>query len=104
MRIGLEISRRSSTAGPDFIAHHHERLDGSGYPRGLRDEISVGGGSWSGRRVRRPHVAAYREARSPEDALAYMSSLGPAGACPTVLPALARVVTAGHVLVFINDT
>ena len=47
VRIGLEIlAPMAQLIGPvlDFIADHHERLDGSGYPRGVAgDAISPGG-------------------------------------------------------------
>ena len=36
VEVGLELLRRSGLRDPeivDFIAHHHERFDGSGYPR-----------------------------------------------------------------------
>lgn len=55
-----------------YILHHHERLDGSGYPDGLKgDEISLGGQivgiaeAWSGLVEGR----AYQEGRSQEEAL-----------------------------------
>jgi HD-GYP domain-containing protein (c-di-GMP phosphodiesterase class II) len=44
VKYGLEIIDSSAVAHPDVvagIAHHHERLNGSGYPQGLQDaEIS----------------------------------------------------------------
>jgi len=41
VQYGLEIVESSAVAHPDVIsgvAQHHERLNGSGYPRGLKDE------------------------------------------------------------------
>lgn len=38
VEVGLDILKRGGLADPDildFIANHHERLDGSGYPKGL---------------------------------------------------------------------
>lgn len=47
VEIGLTILKRGGLADPDiveFIAHHHERLDGSGYPQALAgDQIPVFG-------------------------------------------------------------
>jgi HD-GYP domain-containing protein (c-di-GMP phosphodiesterase class II) len=47
VEIGLDLVRRSGLRTPDiidFIEHHHERLDGSGYPRGLAgDDIPAFG-------------------------------------------------------------
>jgi putative nucleotidyltransferase with HDIG domain len=89
-----------------FIAHHHERIDGSGYPYGLTgDAVSMGGrilgaaDAWDACTSPR----AYRDAMMPEEAIAWLRSLGPRGICPTVLPALDRVVQKGQALVFIND-
>jgi HD-GYP domain-containing protein (c-di-GMP phosphodiesterase class II) len=41
VQYGLEIVESSAVAHPDVVAgvaQHHERLNGSGYPRGLKDE------------------------------------------------------------------
>lgn len=46
VRIGMDILAPLTHLGDvlRFVHEHHERLDGSGYPRGLRgDEISIGG-------------------------------------------------------------
>ncbi|MFO1197920.1 MAG: HD-GYP domain-containing protein [Burkholderiaceae bacterium] len=47
VRLGLELLAQDMTFAPEIgmgIAQHHERLDGSGYPKGLRgDEISIYG-------------------------------------------------------------
>jgi HD-GYP domain-containing protein (c-di-GMP phosphodiesterase class II) len=43
--IGHEIAAASQVAAPitDIVLHHHERLDGSGYPHGLTgQEIRIG--------------------------------------------------------------
>ena len=37
----------------EIVLQHHERLDGSGYPRGLRDERDPARGAGAGRRRRR---------------------------------------------------
>ena len=47
VRLGIELLTRGGALAPEVvegIAQHHERLDGSGYPRGLRDgEIGLWG-------------------------------------------------------------
>ncbi len=47
VRLGLEALKRSSQLPPEVeegISQHHERLDGSGYPKGLKgDEIGLWG-------------------------------------------------------------
>ena len=90
----------------DFIAHHHERIDGSGYPFGLSgDAVSLGGrilgaaDALDALTSPRP----YRDAMTAEEALVCLAAEGPRGICPTVLPALARLVQGGQVLVFLND-
>jgi len=42
VEIGLKILKRAGLADPDileFIANHHERFDGSGYPQGLAGDL-----------------------------------------------------------------
>ncbi len=46
---------------------------------------------------------AYRDAMGVTDAFTYMASLGTQGVCPTVLPALARVVHSGQLLAVIDE-
>jgi len=90
----------------DYIAHHHERIDGSGYPAGLSgDAITLGGRILAAADALDALTSprAYRDALSLEAAIAKLESLGTRGICPTVLPALLRLVSRGQVLVFIND-
>lgn len=90
----------------DFIAHHHERIDGSGYPRGLSGEaVSLGGRILGAADALDALTSprAYRDALTVDEALACLAGMGPRGICPTVLPALRRLVKGGQVLVFIND-
>lgn len=75
VRLGLEVIRGSGTLPPEVemgIAQHHERLDGSGYPKGMKgNEISIYG--------RMAAIAdsfaalitprAYANASAPQDAL-----------------------------------
>jgi HD-GYP domain-containing protein (c-di-GMP phosphodiesterase class II) len=105
--IGLNILAPLSL-GPslDFIAHHHERIDGSGYPRGLSgDALSLGGRILGAADALDALTSprAYRDAMTADDALAFYATMGPRGICPTVLPALQRLVKSGRVLVFLND-
>jgi putative nucleotidyltransferase with HDIG domain len=107
--IGLKILSPLSHLGPvlEYIAHHHERIDGSGYPGGLSGEaISLGGrilgAADSLDALTSPR--AYRDALPLDEALAWLESVGPRGICPTVLPAVKRVVQKGQVLVFLSDT
>ena len=90
----------------EFIAHHHERIDGSGYPAGLSgDAITLGGRILAAADALDALTSprAYRDALSLDAAIAKLQSLGTRGICPTVLPALLRLVSRGQVLVFIND-
>ena len=90
----------------DCIAHHHERIDGSGYPGGLSgDAVSLSGRILGAADALDACTSprAYRDAMSLDEAIAWLRSLGPRGICPTVLPALERIVNKGQVLVFIND-
>jgi putative two-component system response regulator len=83
-----------------FVNDHHERWDGTGYPRGLSgEEISVGGrilnaaDSFDALTSDRPQ----RKALSTEEAMAFMAGEGSRLFDPSVLKALQNVVavTAG---------
>jgi putative nucleotidyltransferase with HDIG domain len=82
------------------IRHHHERLDGSGYPNGLRgDEIPL--------LARIVHVAdafdsmvttrVYRPRTDPETALAEIRRATGTQFCPHVVAGLERAFAAGRV-------
>ena len=106
--IGLNILSPLSQLGPvlEFIAHHHERTDGSGYPRGLSgDKVSLGGRILGAADALDALTSprAYRQAMTVEEAFDWLASMGPRGMCPTVHPALKRLVASGQVLVFLND-
>jgi len=108
VRIGMDILAPMTHLGPvlEYVSHHHERLDGSGYPNGLRgDAISLGGRIIGAADVFDALTSprAYREAMTAGDAFTYIASMGPKGVCPTVLPALARVVHSGQLLVFLDE-
>jgi putative nucleotidyltransferase with HDIG domain len=108
VRIGLEILAPMPGLGPvlAFIGDHHERIDGSGYPRGLAGEaISIGGriiaaadtfDSLTSRR-------AYRDARSEQDTLAFMAGLVGRSLFPDVFDALRRAIEQRQALVFLGD-
>ena len=109
VRIGLEILAPMAQLGPvlDFIADHHERLDGSGYPRGVSgDEISLGGriiaaaDTFDALTSRR----AYRDSRTEDDTLAYMSGLVGTSLFPDVFDALRQVVDQRQSLIFLGET
>ena len=90
----------------DYIAHHHERIDGSGYPGSLRgNAVSLGGRILGAADALDACTSprAYRDAMTLDEAIVWLRSLGPRGICPTVLPALERIAKKGQVLVFIND-
>jgi putative nucleotidyltransferase with HDIG domain len=108
VRIGLRILEPLEGLGSvlRFIAHHHERRDGSGYPAGLSGSaISLGGRILGAADVLDALTSprAYRDAMSAEQALAFLRRGGDRTICPDVLPALARLVEGGRVLVFLND-
>lgn len=107
--IGLNILAPLPHLGPvlQFVAHHHERTDGSGYPAGLSGEnVSLGGRIIGAADALDALTSprAYRQAMSVRDALESLASNGARGICPTVLPALERLVTSGQILVFLNDS
>jgi putative nucleotidyltransferase with HDIG domain len=108
VRIGLEILSPMVHLGPvlDFIGDHHERLDGAGYPHGRAgDAISLGGriiaaaDTFDALTSRR----AYRDSRSEQDTLAYMSGLVGRSLFPDVFDALRQVVERRQSLVFLGD-
>ena len=106
--IGLDILAPLQHLGAvlQYIAHHHERTDGSGYPRHLTgDAVSLGGRIIGAADALDALTSprAYREAMSLDEALDWLSSMGPRGICPVVLPAVERAVRTGQVLVFIDD-
>ena len=108
VRIGLEILAPMSDLGEvlDFIADHHERLDGSGYPRGVAGEaISVGGRILSAADTFDALTSrrAYRDSRSEQETLAFMGDLVGTSLFPDVFAALRNVVEQRQSLVFLGD-
>jgi cyclic di-GMP phosphodiesterase len=108
VRIGLDILAPLTHLGPviEFIRHHQERLDGSGNPQGLKgDAISLGGRIVGAADVFDALTSprAYRSYMTSQQAIEYLLGLDTPVVCPSVLPALARVVASGRALVFLDD-
>lgn len=106
--IGLNILAPLPQLGPvlEFIGHHHERTDGSGYPYGLSgDKVSLGGRILGAADAMDALTSprAYRQAMTVEEAFEWLKSMGPRGMCTTIHPPLERLVASGQVLVFLND-
>ena len=106
--IGLKILSPLPNLGPvmEYIAHHHERVDGSGYPCALKgDKVSLGGRILGAADALDALTSprAYRNALPIDEALAWLASMGSRGICPEVLPAIQRVVRKGQALVFISE-
>jgi putative nucleotidyltransferase with HDIG domain len=108
VRIGLEILAPLTYLGVvlDFIGDHHERPDGSGYPRGLvGDAISVGGRIVAAADVFDALTSrrAYRDARTEHDSLTYMRDLVGRSLFPDVFEAMRTAVEQRQSLVFLGD-
>jgi putative nucleotidyltransferase with HDIG domain len=108
VRIGLEILSPMAELGDvlAFISHHHERLDGTGYPRRISGEaISLGGrilaatDTFDALTSRR----AYRDSRSEAETLSYMSSLVGRSLFPDAFAALREAVERRRSLVFLGE-
>ena len=81
----------------DLVRDHHERIDGRGYPRGLRgDELSLDARILAVCDVYDALISkrVYRDAWSPEAALAYLREQSGTGFDARCVEALARVVGA----------
>jgi len=79
----------------DFVQNHHERLDGSGYPRGLKDKqvsmiarIAAVADMYDALTSNRP----YRRSAAPEDAVTVLRSQAGALLDARVVEALASVL------------
>jgi putative nucleotidyltransferase with HDIG domain len=95
---GYEMLREAGSAGEaamDVVLHHHERLDGKGYPKGLQgDQIS--------RMARMGAICdvydavtsnrPYKEAWDPSEALARMVGWAPAHLDPTLVQAFVKAL------------
>jgi HD-GYP domain-containing protein (c-di-GMP phosphodiesterase class II) len=79
-----------------LVSDHHERLDGTGYPRGLEDEdLTIETRILAACDVYDALVSdrVYRSAWTPERALALLHDESGTGFDPKVVAALERVVT-----------
>jgi len=108
VRIGVEILAPLEHLGAvlTFVHDHHERWDGSGYPRGIAGEaISIGGrlistaDAYDALTSRR----AYREAMSEEETMTILSTLVGRHLDPRMFEALSKVLERRRALVFIDD-
>jgi putative two-component system response regulator len=106
--IGLEILAPLAHLGPvlQFVADHHERWDGTGYPHGLAGEaISIGGrilaavDAFDAITSKR----SYQEPMAPDAAIAYLANHVGTLIDPRVYDALRRVVEGRKALTFIDD-
>jgi HD-GYP domain-containing protein (c-di-GMP phosphodiesterase class II) len=95
--IGLAILEPVQLVGGilDFVQNHHERLDGSGYPRGLKDKqvsmiarIAAVADMYDALTSNRP----YRRSAAPEDAVTVLRSQAGALLDARVVEALASVL------------
>jgi putative two-component system response regulator len=108
VRIGVEILSPLDHLGEvlSFVRDHHERWDGSGYPRGVAGEaITLGGrvlstaDAYDALTSRR----AYRDALSEERTITILQAQVHRHLDPQVFAALQRVLARKRALVFIDD-
>jgi response regulator RpfG family c-di-GMP phosphodiesterase len=108
VRVSMEILAPLHHLGAalEFIQDHHERFDGTGYPRGLRgEEISIGGriiaaaDAFSALTARR----AYRDLMTPDETIEHLAAHAGALLDPVVYDALRTVVSRRQSLVFIDE-
>lgn len=108
VRIGMEILAPLQHLGLvlKFIEHHHERIDGVGYPHGLMgDDISIGGrilsiaDAFDALTSRR----AYREPLSPKETLFTMMAEADKRFDRNVLNALHNLQSRRKSLIFLDD-
>jgi putative two-component system response regulator len=106
VRIGMEILTPLRHLGPAlaYVHDHHERHDGSGYPRGLRgDEITVGGRILAAADTFDALTSqrAYRQPMTAAEALAFLAPDAGSLFGHPVFEALRAVVERGSPLVFL---
>jgi putative two-component system response regulator len=97
VRIGIEILRplKHLEYVLDFIHDHHEHWDGSGYPRGIReDSITLGGRILAAADAFDALTSqrAYRDPMRADDSLAYLGTVAGALLDPEVFRALQVVI------------
>lgn len=108
VKIGVEILAPLDHLGDVllFVHDHHERWDGTGYPRGLTGEsISLGGRILSTADAYDALTSqrAYREAMTEEETLALLAAQVGRHLDPTVYDTLVQVLAQRKSLVFIDD-
>jgi putative two-component system response regulator len=107
VRIGMEILAPLRHLGPvlDYIHDHHERYDGSGYPRGLAGQaITLGGRIVAAADAYEALTSqrAYRESVSPGDTIGRLEHSAGSHLDPTVVRALRVCVLRRKSLTFIE--
>ncbi len=107
VRIGMEILSPLKHLGPalQFVQDHHERLDGRGYPRGLRgNQISIGGRILAAADAfcALTSERAFRGRKSPQEALTLLGEQAGDFIDPAVYSALSTLVQRRKSLVFIE--
>jgi putative nucleotidyltransferase with HDIG domain len=108
VRLGVEILSPLKRLGVvlDYVQDHHERYDGTGYPRGLAgDSISIGGRILAAADAFNAltSLRAYRDPKSPREAVEYLRGMVGSLLDPAVYAALREVVMSGKVLLYLED-
>jgi response regulator RpfG family c-di-GMP phosphodiesterase len=108
IRIGMEILAPLKHLGAalNYIRDHHERWDGSGYPRGLQtDAISIGGRILAAADAYDSLTSkrAYRESMEPIRTMEYLSDSAGVSLDPEIYHAMRTVILRRKSLVFIDD-
>jgi HD-GYP domain-containing protein (c-di-GMP phosphodiesterase class II) len=97
---GYDILKSLHFLGPalDYVFSHHEKLDGTGYPRGLcGDEIPLGGrilavaDTFDAMTTNRP----YRQGKTPQDALIILGKIAGSSLDPDLVDAFIDEVESG---------
>ncbi|MGH7719489.1 MAG: HD-GYP domain-containing protein, partial [Gemmatimonadaceae bacterium] len=108
VRVSMEILSplKHLAATLKFVQDHHERFDGSGYPRRLAGEqISIGGRILAAADAFAALTSkrAYRESMTPAETVTYLEKHSGGLLDPKVYAALRTVVTRRRSLVYIDE-
>lgn len=99
--IGVKILKPLDFLGPaiDYVAAHHERLDGKGYPRGLKaDKVPLGAQIVSAADIydaitsERP----YQKPRTPEEVMSVLRNIAGTRVGTKIVEALQKVLERGQ--------